>query len=93
MVRRVTEKFNSTTYTRSMREFDCLIGKLELVDPNMVNALFTWSNFRHNSICSRLDRFLFNNGWAAGYPYFRQEVEARVVSDHTLVVLDTSPTK
>ena len=46
VVRRVNEKFNSTTNTRSMREFDSLIGKLELIDPNLMNARFTWSNFR-----------------------------------------------
>ena len=35
VVRRVTEKFNSLTNTRSMREFDSLIGELELVDPSL----------------------------------------------------------
>ena len=34
IVRRGNEKFNSLTNTRSMREFDSLIGELDLVDPN-----------------------------------------------------------
>ena len=34
VVRKVNEKLNSLTNTRSMREFDSLIGELELVDPN-----------------------------------------------------------
>ena len=93
VVRKVSEKFNSNTNTRSMKEFDYLIGELELVDPNLKNAMFTWSNFRHQPICCRLDRFLFTNKWAAGYPCHRQEVEVRVVSDHSLVVLDTLPPK
>ena len=93
VVRRVSEKFNSTTNTRSMKEFDYLIGELELMDPKLLNAQFTWSNFRQLPICCRLDRFLFTNDWAAGYPCFRQEMEARVVSDHAPVVLDTSPPK
>ena len=76
-----------------MRELDSLIGELELVDPNLNNARFTWSNFRQFPICCRLDRFLFTNEWAEGYQSYRQEVEARAVSDHSPVILDTSPPK
>ena len=65
VVRRVNEKFNSLTITRSMREFDSLIGELELVDPNLKR--FTWSNFRQFPICCRLDRFFFSKEWATGY--------------------------
>ena len=93
MVRRVSEKFNSLTITRSMREFDSLIGELELVDPNLCNARFTWSNFRQVPICCRLDRFFFSNEWASGYQCYRQEVDARAVSDHSPVLLDTLPPK
>ena len=90
VVRRVTKKFNSPTVTRSMREFDSLIGELDLVDPNLNNARFTWSNFRQSPICCRLDRFFLSNEWADGYPCFRQEVDARPVSNHSLLILDTS---
>ena len=90
VVRRVSKKFNNLSNTRSMREFNSLIGELDLVDPNLNNARFTWSNFREYPICCRLDIFLLTNEWAAGYQCFRQEVEARVVSDHSPVVLDTS---
>ena len=93
VVRRVSEKFNSSTNTRSMKDFDYLIGELELVDPHLNNAKFTWSNFRHQPICSRLDRFLFTNLWAAGYASYRQELEVRLVSDHAPVILDTLPPK
>ena len=90
VVKRISEKFNSSTITRSMRQFDSLIGELELIDPNLINASFTWSNFRQYPICCGLDRFLFSNQWADGFQSFRQEVEVRVVSDYTPVVLDTS---
>ena len=93
MVRRVSEKYNSLTSTRSTREFDSLIGEMELADPNLNNARFTWSNFRQYPICCRLDKFLFSNAWAVGYQCYRQEVEVRVISDHSPVVLDTSPPK
>ena len=89
VVRRVSEKFNSSIITRSMREFNSLIGEMELIDPNLNNASFTWSNFRQVAICCRLDRFLFTNDWAEGYQCYRQEVEVRAVSDHSPVILDT----
>ena len=76
-----------------MKDFDYLIGELELVDPNLNNASFTWSNFRNQPICCRLDRFLFSNVRAVVYPCYRQELEARLVSDHAPVILDTSPPK
>ena len=91
VVRRVSEKLNNLTNTRSMREFDSLIRKLDLADPNLSHARFTWSNFRDYPICCRLDRFLFTNEWAAGFHCFSQAVEASVVSDHSLVVLNTLP--
>ena len=90
VVRRMSEKFNSLSNTRSMREFDSLIGELDLVNPNLNNARLTWSNCREYLICYRLDRFLFTNEWAVVYLCFKEEVEARVISDHSLVVLDTS---
>ena len=93
VVRRVDEKFNSLTNTRSMREFDLLIDELELVDPNLTNARFTWSNFRQFPICCRLDRFFFTNEWAAAFQCYRQEVEVRPISDHSPLFLDTSPPK
>ena len=67
VVRRVSEKFNSLSSMRSMREFDSLTGELDLVDSNLNNARFTWSNFKECPICCRLDKFLFTNEWAAGY--------------------------
>ena len=91
VVRRVSKKFNSSSTTRSMRQFDSLIRDLELTDPTLANARFTWSNFRESPVCYRLDRFLFTNDWVVGYQSFRQEVEPRAVSDHSPVVLDTSP--
>ena len=93
VIRKVTEKFNSLTITRSMREFDSLIGELEFVDPSPTNAKFTWSNFREHPICCKLDRFLFTNEWAEGFQCYGRELEVRVASDHSPMVLDTTPTR
>ncbi|XP_062083441.1 uncharacterized protein LOC133789680 [Humulus lupulus] len=91
VVRRVEEKLSSTTNTRSMKLFDALIRELRLVDPKLQNGRYTWSNFRHKPICCRLDRFFHSPSWSNFYPFIRQEVWVRVVSDHSPVVLDSSP--
>ena len=46
VVRNIREKRNDLTNTRSMRIFDELIRELELRNPPLNNAHFTWSNFR-----------------------------------------------
>ena len=59
VVREVSEKQNSNSVIRSMRTFDELLRELGLVDPPLRNAKFTWSNFREQTVCCRLDRFMF----------------------------------
>ena len=93
VVREVREKLNSNSITRSMKIFDDLIREMGLVDPPLRNAKFTWSNFREQPICCRLDRFMFSIDWRVLFPHLRQEVEVRVVSDHNPVILDSSPPK
>lgn len=92
VVRRVQEKFNRNSNTRSMLRFDELIRELYLRDPPLRNGQFTWLNFRNHPICCRLDRFLFSGGWENMFPFIRQEMEVRLVSDHSPIVLDSNPT-
>ena len=91
VVRTVQEKFNSNRTTRSMRMFDELIRELKLKDSPLCNGQFTWSNFRQHPVCCRLDRFLVSVCWGEVFPYFRQEMEVRVVSDHCPIILDSNP--
>ena len=91
VVRNIGEKRNSLSNTRSMRIFDELIRELELQDPPLNNAQFTWSNFRKQPICCRLDRFLLASGFSDMFGYFRQEALLRCVSDHSPVILSTNP--
>ena len=93
MVRLFSEKLNATRNIRSMRDFDKFIRDAELRDTPLSNSLYTWSNFRENLVCSRLDRFLFSCEWGDLYPQVRQEALVRVVSDHCPILLDTNPIK
>ena len=71
--------------------FDELVRELNLKDPPICNGQFTWSNFRALPVCCRLDRFLVSVSCKDVFPYFRQEMEVKVVSDHCPVILDSSP--
>ena len=68
-----------------------LIGEVSLIDPPLVNSQFTWSNFREDLICCRMDRFLIFGGWEGLFKYVRQEAVVRVVSDHCSIILDSNP--
>ncbi|XP_075475211.1 uncharacterized protein LOC142505954 [Primulina tabacum] len=93
VIRNLSEKMNSTSYTTSMYCFDNLIEEMGLHDPPLLNAKFTWSNFRANPICCRLDRFLISGGWKDIFPSFRQTVLPRITSNHYPIVLDTTNLK
>lgn len=90
VVRSISEKLNSTTNTISMRCFAALIDELELIDPPLLNAKFTWSNFRDEPICCKLDRFLFLRGWLELFPHVRQTALPRITSDHFSILLVTT---
>lgn len=74
-----------------MRLFNNIIGELALVNPSLTNTLFTWSNFRKEPICCRLDRFLFTLDWEEVFKFSRQLAIVRAVSNRTHVVLDSNP--
>ncbi|KAM2004953.1 hypothetical protein FF1_000090 [Malus domestica] len=76
-----------------MRIFNQFIQDSGLIDPDLHNAQFTWSNFRDEVVCRRLDRFLFSEGWEESFPHVRQKALARVTSDHCPIELNTSKVK
>lgn len=83
------EKSNGSRTTTSMRNFDDLIRDLGLVDPPLLNGVFTWTNFRVNPTCARLDRFLFLREWGGMFQSCRQRLGRRVTSDHTPICLES----
>ncbi|VVA41200.1 PREDICTED: RNA-directed DNA polymerase, partial [Prunus dulcis] len=90
VVRFVSEKSNGGRMTSSMKTFNDFIDDTNLRDPNLLNASFTWSNFRENAVCRRLDRFLFSEEWEDSFPHVKHTALARVTSDHCPIMLDTS---
>ena len=89
VVRFASEKNKTIRARRSMRCFNEIIAELSLIDPPLSNGEYTWSNFRENPTCSRLDRFLLSPGWRRIFPYYQQEVQLRGVSDHFPLIITT----
>ena len=77
VIRRSVEKLGGSGITLNMRRFDELIRELELFDPPLRNASFTWSNLQDVPICKRLDRFLFTFEWDILFPHCTQEALPR----------------
>lgn len=93
IVRYVAEKSNGSGMTSSMRVFSNFISDTNLQDPRLLNASFTWSNFRENALCRRPDCFLFTGRWEDCFFNVRQKALVRVISDHCPIELDTSKLK
>ncbi|RVW37936.1 Transposon TX1 uncharacterized 149 kDa protein [Vitis vinifera] len=72
----------------NMRRFLEIIEDLELKDVPLVGGPFTWNGGVNNQTFSRLDRFLFNEGWDNHFGDVRQCVLPRPVSDHFPILLD-----
>ncbi|RVW54301.1 Transposon TX1 uncharacterized 149 kDa protein [Vitis vinifera] len=72
----------------NMRRFLEIIEDLELKDVPLVGGPFTWNGGVNNQTFSRLDRFLFNEGWENHFGDVRQCVLPRPVSDHFPILLD-----
>ena len=93
MIRRSAEKLGGSRLTLNMRCFDELIRELELFDPPVRKASFTWSNMQDDPICKRFDRFLFTFEWDNFFPRCTQEALPRWTSNHNPICLDTTPFK
>ena len=93
VIRRSVENLGGSRLTLNMRSFDELIRELELFDPPLRNASFTWSNMQDDPICKRLDKFVFTFEWDNFFPQCTQEALPRWTSDHNPICLDANPFK
>lgn len=81
------EKRGASRITRSMRGFNKFVNDYALVNPPLLNATFTWSNFQDLPSCNRLDRFLFNCEWEVIFGTPSQTLLSRTTSDHSPILL------
>jgi hypothetical protein len=75
-----------------MDEFNAWINDLELIDVDIANTKFTWSNKRREPTLVKLDRVLINLAWSQKFMHSECRALVRQTSDHKPVLLDTACT-
>lgn len=78
------ERIDDQPLSREMKAF------VDFTDEATLINIFTWSNMRADSTCSKLDSILVSVKWEDHYPYVQTFCLARTVSNHKLILLKTS---
>jgi hypothetical protein len=90
--RYASEKNNNNINWAAMDEFNAWINELELMDVDIANTKFTWSNKRREPTLVKLDRVLINLAWSQKYMHSECRALVRQTSDHKPILLDTACT-
>jgi exonuclease III len=90
--RYASEKNNNNINWAAMDEFNAWINELELMDVDIANTKFTWSNKRRQPTLVKLDRVLINLAWSQKYMHSECRALVRQTSDHKPILLDTACT-
>jgi hypothetical protein len=88
--RYVHEKNNANINWAAMDEFNAWINEMELMDIEISNSCFTWSNKRREPTLVKLDRVLVNVNWSQKFLHSELRSLLRPTSDHKNVILDTA---
>ncbi|XP_078178587.1 uncharacterized protein LOC144572790 [Carex rostrata] len=70
-----------------MFQFNDLIRELQLIDVQLQNRDYTWSNMQPVPIFSKLDRCFLTSDWAMMYPIITLTALETIVSDHVPLLL------
>jgi hypothetical protein len=73
-----------------MDEFNAWINEMEMMDIEISNSCFTWSNKRREHTLVKVDRVLVNVNWSQKFLHSECRTLLRLTSDHKPVTLDTS---
>lgn len=71
-----------------MCAFNDLVRDLGLMDVELSNRSYTWSNKRPRPVFSRLDRIFLSPHWATAFPIIQMTALAMIVSDHVPLLLN-----
>jgi hypothetical protein len=85
VVRFPSERSGAGGFSAAMEDFSEFIYGQSLVDIPLHGGQFTWSN---NRVWSKIDRFLLSPEWEEHYPDVSQRRLPRLLSDHSLLLLD-----
>lgn len=74
--------------TKGMKDFNSLVREMRLKENTYLGGRLTWSNFRSNPTCCKLDRFLFLLKWENRLNFnVKQEINYKIISNHCPILL------
>lgn len=68
--------------------FNSVIESLELVELDICNRMYTWSNDHADPLFQKLDKCLVNLDWAELFPLITVSALERGLSDHCPLIID-----
>lgn len=74
---------------RWVDKFNDWIDKWGLLELNVTNRAFTWTNKQGNPIMIKIDRVFVTTEWDRAYPLSRIKANPREGSDHTPLIVNT----
>lgn len=87
LVRWLVDRSSGTYSFRLMDLFNSFISDVGIIDTQLHNRSFTWTNKRPCPSFSKLDRIFTSVDWSAAYPIITLEALEVLVSDHTPLLL------
>lgn len=87
LVRWLIDRSSDLRGTQLMDLFNDLIREVGLVDVQLKNRQYTWSNKRPRPTFSKLDLVFTSAEWQINYPVVQLEALEMVVSDHAPLIL------
>jgi hypothetical protein len=82
MIRRAREKNKGSINRKVMRQFNSTIDDLHLLELDLTDRAFTWSNEQVDPTMTRIDRFFATTEWHDLYPSADLHSMCTMTSDH-----------
>jgi hypothetical protein len=89
LCRYAADKSNGRINKKIADCFNDWINRCALIEFNLANRKFTWSNNQAIPILTKLDRIFASPNWERAYPLVRVTALHREISDHTPLLVDT----
>jgi hypothetical protein len=89
MIRRAREKNKGSVNRRVMRQFNNTIDDLHLLELELTDRAFTWSNEQLNPTMTKIDRFLATTEWHDLFPSADLRSMCTMTSDHCPLIMQS----
>lgn len=88
LVRTVTDKSNGNINFRWADLFNEWVDKWALIELELGNRKFTWTNNQDNNIMARMDRIFITTEWECSFPLAKVRYLDRLPSDHNPLLVE-----